>query len=788
MRRLSLVLSLLFLATTLVADEHRILDAQHVLSDDEKAALAARGLEIQRPLANGRYLVRIADGSDVTARDPRIRSLEPLTAAKKLQPSAYRAAAGGKVYARVRVLFHDDVPFDAARDAIVRAGGTVDDVFARDFDGDPRSIVARIPSMSLTELASDDRVLVVTGPPLRAKSYNQEAAALSKVDVIQAAPYNLTGDGVVLGIFEVEDGRVDEAHGEFQGRVVQHVTGIGPGGHATHVAGTMIAAGLNPRAKGMAPKATLHSFAGGDPDDHYLTDRRNLSSFNVAAENNSWGYVLGWCEPSRCSEGWVWVGFDELNGGYDGFYSATIDKTARTNGSLSVWSSGNEADLFGPFSAPFAHKHLDEDGEVIDGELFCYSSNGSGTDCPAAQCSSGPGHCEITRHPTHVPYGSVGLTASVKNVLSVGATNDDRSITGYSSRGPTRDGRVKPELVANGASVFSTFPGGQYGTLDGTSMSSPVVTGIAALLTEQWKKLLGSAPLPVAIRAALLAGADDLGLPGPDYTYGFGFANAKASADLIINDRIRIGGLVQGATFETDITVLSPQTLRVLATWLDPEVILFGDELAEATLVNDLDLKVITPSGQTVLPYVLDPNSILSAATRAANKVDNIEEVEIANAPAGVYHVVLTATRISAASPQQFAFASSVPIGNVKPPCVDLTEPNNSEAQAYGFLALGVPVGGRICDQADVDFFKIRADKAGVVSVTVTSTDTPLRVTLNGQTATIAAGAIGTVSTTVGAAAELIVKIEATAAPGADGGYTLSATFPTEVPKRRRAR
>jgi hypothetical protein len=312
--------------------------------------------------------------------------------------------------------------------------------------------------------------------------------------------------------------------------------------------------------------------------------------------------------------------------------------------------------------------------------------------------------------------------------------------------------------------------------------------GAAALLVEQWKKTNGSAPVPVALRAAILGGADDLGIAGPDYTYGFGFLNAKASADLIINDRVRLGGLTQGSTFETDVTVQSPQLLRILATWIDPEVLLFGDELADKTLVNDLDLKVITPAGQTVLPYVLNPNSIQSAATRGVNTVDNTEEVEIVNAPAGVYHVVLTATRISANSPQQFALTSSVPLGNVKPPCVDVTEPNNSEAEAYGFLALGVPVGARICDQSDVDFFKIRAEKAGTVSVTITTTDTPLRVTLNGQTATIAAGATGTVSSTIAAAAQLTAKVEATAAPGADGGYTLSTTFPTDTPKRRRAR
>ncbi|MBV9496937.1 MAG: S8 family serine peptidase, partial [Acidobacteria bacterium] len=488
MRRLSLVLPFLLLTASLVADEHRILDAQHVLSDDEKAAFAARGCEVQRALANGRYLVRLTSGSDVTVRDPRVRSLEPISAEKKIQPSAYRVAASAKTYARVRVLFHDDVTFDAARDTIARAGGTVDNFLNTAFEGDPRSIVARIPSMGLTELASDENVLVVTGPPLRAKSHNATAAAISNVTAVQAAPYNLTGAGVVLGIFEVDEGRVDEGHGEFGGRVTQHAsTTIPAGQHATHVAGTMIAEGINPRAKGMAPKATLHSFVGGDVDDHWFIDRRNLPNFGIAAENNSWGYILGWCEPPDCGSSWVWLGFDELIGGYDGFYSASIDKTARTDGSLSVWSAGNEADLFGPTSPPFAHKHVDDDSNVIAGETFCYSANGSGNDCPA-QCTATPGHCETTRHPVHTPFGSISLTSSAKNVLAVGSVNDNRTITDYSSRGPARDGRVKPDLVANGASVLSTWPANAYGTMDGTSMASPVVTGTSALMIEQWKK------------------------------------------------------------------------------------------------------------------------------------------------------------------------------------------------------------------------------------------------------------------------------------------------------------
>jgi len=670
-RRLSLFLSLLLLSTSLLAAEgrHFILEAQHVLSDAERASLAARGCQVQRILANGRYLVRMTAGADVDGSDPIVRSVEPLVAAKKIQPSAYRAAAQGKAFVRLRVLFHDDVSFEAAKEAIIRSGGMPEDVLATDFS-EPRHLVVRMPSMALTALASDERVLAISGPPLRVKTYNANAAALSRVNVVQQAPYNLNGEGVVLAIFEPEEcdssgqncsGRVDESHPEFQGRVISHTT-TGKGDHATHVAGTMIAAGLTPQAKGMAPKATLHNFLAGDAADHWLTDKKNLVQLGVVADNNSWGFILGWCEPGRCSGGWVWTGNEDFIGGYDSFYSVSLDKISRTNGSLFVNSSGNEADLRGPTSSPFAHKHVDDELNVIEGEVFCFSPSGSGTDCPATLCSAGASHCEKTHHPTPIPYVSVGLTPSVKNVLSVGATDDNKNIESFSSRGPTLDGRIKPEVVANGGLLFSTVPGGTYETMSGTSMSSPVVTGVAGLLTQQWRNTFGgSSPTPTALKTLLIAGAQDLGNPGPDYTYGFGFVDAKASADLIIadggrGDRIRTAAVAQGGQFETDVTVQTAQTLRLVISWTDPEVLLLAENPDVKTLVNDLDLKVVTPSGQTVLPYVLDPNNPSNTATKAVNSVDNVEEVEVPNAAPGVYHVVVSGTKVPVASPQSFVY------------------------------------------------------------------------------------------------------------------------------------
>jgi hypothetical protein len=80
-------------------------------------------------------------------------------------------------------------------------------------------------------------------------------------------------------------------------------------------------------------------------------------------------------------------------------------------------------------------------------------------------------------------------------------------------------------------------------------MSAPVVTGIAALLAEQWRKTFGGDPGAGALRALLIHGATDLGPPGPDYAFGWGLADAKSAVDTIIADGGRGERIVRGSVY-----------------------------------------------------------------------------------------------------------------------------------------------------------------------------------------------------------------------------------------------
>ncbi len=795
---------------------HYILTPSRMLNEQEQADLASRGLTIERALVGGRYLVRIAADATMGSDDPRIANLEPLTAARKLHASAMRAIASGKPGVKLDVLFNDDVTFAQAKAAIESAGGSMAEPLQTAFHL-PRRITVYIAAAAVSDLASDERVMLVYGPRRLKKAVdNATEAAIAHVTPLYTAPYNLSGQGVTLSYFELA--KAYASHPEFQGRLTEN--NVTAGGaedqiHATHTGGTMIAAGLSAEAKGMAPQATLEELDANA--DNWLDLKQSLgTNYNSVADNNSWGYILGWCNTGDCAGKWVWGGNELYYGGYDSQITATLDKVTRSNGVLFVHSAGNDATKVGPLNPPNVHSHYDNNNNIVDG--YCYSTDGTGNDCPAlsTQCKSGKDasgdpFCETTKHPqiTEIlpaPWVSVGITASAKNVITVGATDLSRKIAYFSSRGPTRDGRVKPDIVTDGVSVFSTETGGTYGTLDGTSMAAPQVTGTSALLVEQWKRLFGGQlPGPAVLKTLMIATADDLGNPGPDFTYGYGFLDAQAAVDTMVADggqgrRIVQNTVATGQELDYPLTVSGTQNLRVVLGWFDPEVTSFPvdsgdptDPLAAQTLVNDLDLSVVDASGNTVLPYVLDMHNPGNAAAHGANHVDNTEEVEIANATPGTYKVVVKGTAVTVASPQAFVLVSNADLGAAAQPCTEAPfGDTSSPANAYGNLAAGQTISARLCATSDVDYFKFLATKPGPLSVTVTATDTPLKVTLSSSAtsdvvATVAPGTTQTLSTGFNGSTPVTfyVRIEPTQTVGSSGRYSVTPNFAATKARRR---
>jgi len=261
---------------------------------------------------------------------------------------------------------------------------------------------------------------------------------------------------------------------------------------------------------------------------------------------------------------------------------------------------------------------------------------------------------------------------TAKNVITVGNTTELNDIwNGFaaSSKGPVRDGRIKPEISAQGQAVRSAWTNNAYIPNNGTSMAAPAVTGGLALMYQRYRQLHGNAnPKNGLMKALLLNGATDNGNAGPDYSYGFGNLNLLRAVTMLEQNNYINDSVDAGAVKTTTITVppgANISKLKVMLYWNDAPAAVF----ASHTLVNDLDLKVTGPGiDNDSLPYVLDtiPANVTNPATRGVDHINNVEQVVIDTVLAGTYTVTVKGTTIPLTPRHEyFLVFDTIPVSTV---------------------------------------------------------------------------------------------------------------------------
>lgn len=268
---------------------------------------------------------------------------------------------------------------------------------------------------------------------------------------------------------------------------------------------------------------------------------------------------------------------------------------------------------------------------------------------------------------------------SAKNVLSVGWAEKNQSVSLSSSIGPTADGRLKPEIVSQGSALRSTAPKDEYFTDWGTSMAAPTVAGGAALLIEKYRQMQGGAdPKSGLVKALLMNGARDIENPGPDFKAGYGFLHLVRSLEMLKNNRYVVSAVGNGGTNNHNITIpAGTAELKLMIYWHDPAAAIF----AERALVNDLDIELVTPGGNTILPWKLKSDSLSAAtpASRAADHENNSEQVTVTSPIAGNYTVRVKGTAVNSGGTQEYFI-----VYDVVPDSIDLSFPLNGEALVPG--------------------------------------------------------------------------------------------------------
>lgn len=439
-----------------------------------------------------------------------------------------------------------------------------------------------------------------------------------------ASGLNLSGSTAALKdkLAIWDGGKVLDSHVEMVGRVTQKDSPSGIEGHATHVAGTMIATGLNPQAKGMAHG--IKGLLAYDFNSH--VSEMAAAAPSLLVSNHSYGLLAGWQYNSSRSR-WEFYGLPNENEDYKfGWYSQETvlwDSIAYASPHyLIVKAAGNNRNEAGP-AAGSNYWRFNDNGAMIDaGARPASISDQSGYDLL----------------PT---YATAKNALVVGNVLPIpgGYTKpSDVVLNRSSSVGPTDDGRIKPDVVANGTSVRSTYTGTEnsYATLSGTSMSSPTVAGSAILLQELFLQRNESTPAwSSTLRGVVIHTTDRAtSRPGPNYEHGWGLANFSRAAEVInraSGTSLEQRTLENKKTYKTSVIASGKGPLKVTICWTDP-----AGKRASSTalndrtrrLVNDLDIRIKRDT-LVYMPYILDVSLPGTPATTGDNIVDNVEQIEI---------------------------------------------------------------------------------------------------------------------------------------------------------------
>lgn len=233
-----------------------------------------------------------------------------------------------------------------------------------------------------------------------------------------------------------------------------------------------------------------------------------------------------------------------------------------------------------------------------------------------------------------------GGAQNSKNALSVGNAKFDRTRNLGSSAGPTFDGRLKPEIMAIGNSVTSNNRSAGYSTGSGTSYASPGVAATLGLLTQRYKALnAGALPDGALLKAIACNTADDIGAVGPDFQHGYGLINGVKALEAIENSTYTQRYIAQGAQYSQAVTTTaSTEQVKFMLYWADQAG---STTNTGSTLVNDFDLLVVNPAGDTLRPWVLDPANPTALAVRTTDTLNNIEQVTIDNPTAGTYTILV---------------------------------------------------------------------------------------------------------------------------------------------------
>lgn len=686
-----------------------------------RAALEAEGVEVLAYIPDYAYKVRMNPGQAKRVEElADVIFVGPFQPAYKLAPDL---ALGGPALYRVRVESGRD--FGLANAAIAASGA---EIVSR--DGDALSVLADAGQVQAIAQVAD--VAWIENWLLREKHNDQGGGVIIGGAVANSRTYDGSSQIAAVADTGFGGGTPSTVHPDIpQTRVValQNFPGTGSrgcysilddgavdvdSGHGTHVAGSVLSDGTDAGiGRGVAPAARFVGQAVENwvdftsicalsyADGYYLMgipdDLNTLfqQAYNAGARihSNSWGSAAAgdYTLDSANADTFVWnnpkmvITFSAGNEGIDANADGVVDNDsigspATAKNVITIGASENSRPSY---PCDLGQSYTSRDTTYQSGQT-CASMGGNnllgaygqrwGADYPAAPLAG-------------------DLTAG-----------NAEQMAAFSSRGPADDGRIKPDVVAPGTWILSTYSDNyqegydgtavnprtgtyqmdgwglpfsqQYKYFGGTSMSNPLAGGAATVIRDYYQKKFGLDASAALVKATLINSAVDLqdenndgvndnDYPIPNVHEGWGRINLDGATDGTLAYR-EAAGLLTGGTASYAVSATGGP-LKISVVWSDFP----STETAATNLVNNLDVTVTAPDGTLYRGNKFSGGwSAAAISGDVADAANNVENVYIQSPAVGTWTVQVRGTNVPS-GPQPYALVvDNGAFTNEPPPAV----------------------------------------------------------------------------------------------------------------------
>jgi hypothetical protein len=589
--------------------EYKLLQFHGATTQEQRQEVSERGVEFISYIPENAWLVKLNGDRNEVISEKKVRYLGPYRSEYKISPELQSEISenSGEVEIQVEMFNEDNA------EEVLSNYGELNGKFGS------KTWKLRTKYSEIPDIADEKQVRWISPEAPSPSTMNDDARKLIGSERLQESPYNLTGDGFTVSIWDEgwagnhEDLNYTDSkltvgdRGESCGETYEPTSNCQVKQHGTHVSGTMLGAGIIDNTyRGVAPNTSLvtYEWPGNESDISAEEEAENeinesINQYSSIISQNSWGYSAD---------------------AYAGLYSKTY--LSRVYDSI-----------------------VAEENSRVVGDTNVVFSAGNFRD-------------QVSRD-----YNTTMPPSTGKNVITVGAVDRNKDMTAFSSWGPTDDGRIKPTLVADGGgdcnsvgqSVYSTIPTDDYGGLCGTSMAAPAVAGASVQINEKFNNTYGELPEPATTKGVLIHNAEDLNRTGPDYITGWGLVNTTEAVEYVdqseTQELIQTGRIENNGSESLSVSIPKGESLNFTLVWSDYPA---SSGAAEA-LVNDLDLVVKNSSGHRYYPWTLNWSIKDQQAVRTKKDERNVvEQVFVPETKSGEFTVKVNGTSIQQ-GPQNYS-------------------------------------------------------------------------------------------------------------------------------------